>query len=79
MMGGLIVYATVLKWPSIEHFYLASPMPTQDTRVTLLGYPIPIEWEKAETSQGIILIIPTIPFNKMPCDYGWVFKMENLG
>ncbi|XP_053377585.1 alpha-L-fucosidase-like isoform X4 [Mercenaria mercenaria] len=75
---GLAVYAIVLKWPTSDSLYLASPTPTPSTRVTLLGYPTPISWQKSST-EGIYLNVPVIPFNKMPCDYAWVFKMENLG
>ncbi|XP_060572931.1 alpha-L-fucosidase-like isoform X1 [Ruditapes philippinarum] len=78
--GGMNVYALVLKWPSPGDFYLASPTIGTNTKVTLLGYDDPIACRKAPGTKnnGIILTIPAIPFNKMPCDYAWVFKMENL-
>lgn len=75
--GGYDVYAIVLQWPNPGQFYLDSPSPMHNAKVTLLGYPNPIEWKKGP-SKGITLTIPAIPFNQMPCNYAWVFKMENL-
>ncbi|KAL4234690.1 Tissue alpha-L-fucosidase [Mactra antiquata] len=75
--NGLDVFAIVLKWPSPGQLYLKCPMTTEETKVMLLGYGEPIKWEKAKTG-GINLQIPNIPFKSMPCDYAWVFKMENL-
>jgi alpha-L-fucosidase len=45
--------------------------------VSLLGYEgDEFEWTKA--SSGIDILVPTIPFNKMPCDAAWVLKLTNL-
>jgi len=74
----LDVYAIALSWPDPGAFKLAAPTPTAQTTVSLLGYSNPIAWTHASTTQGIVLTIPTIPFNKMPCKYAWVFKMEQL-
>lgn len=76
--GGLDVYAIVLSWPNPGDFLLAAPTPTDQTKVFLLGYTAPITWARTQTTQGIKLTIPAIPFNQMPCKYAWVFKMENL-
>ena len=77
--GNLDVYAIVLDWPNPGDFYLDCPKvsPAQQVKVTLLGYDQTISWV-SEQPKGITLNIPAIPFNKMPCSYAWVFKMENL-
>ncbi|KAH3796504.1 hypothetical protein DPMN_150073 [Dreissena polymorpha] len=77
--GSLDVFAILLHWPDPGKFYLSSPTPTQNTTVTLLGYDTPIKWTaSAAHAQGITVLIPAIPFNKMPCNYAWVLKMQNL-
>ncbi|XP_052223787.1 alpha-L-fucosidase-like isoform X2 [Dreissena polymorpha] len=77
--GSLDVFAILLQWPDPGNFFLGSPTPTQNTEVTLLGYDTPIKWTaSAAHAQGITVLIPAIPFNKMPCNYAWVLKLENL-
>lgn len=75
--NGLSAYAIVLSWPTKNTLYLGAPITTTQTTVSLLGYNNPIQWQKG-ASGGITLQIPPIPPNKMPCDWGWVFKMEML-
>ncbi|XP_052223783.1 alpha-L-fucosidase-like [Dreissena polymorpha] len=77
--GSLDVFAILLQWPDPGKFYLGSPTATQNTTITLLGYDTPIKWTaSAEYAQGITVMIPAIPFNKMPCNYAWVLKLQNL-
>ena len=45
--------------------------------VLFAGYADDIKWSSAGTS-GIVIHTPVIPANKMPCDYAWVFKLQNL-
>ncbi|KAK3585974.1 hypothetical protein CHS0354_038519 [Potamilus streckersoni] len=76
---GTRVYAFVLKWPETDILYLGSPSPSSLTRVTLLGYPSPIPWRiPASQPSGIELLIPVISVNAIPCQWAWVFTMENL-
>lgn len=70
------VYAIVLQWPNTD-LVLGAPSPTETTKVNLLGYPdAEITWSEAKG--GMILHIPVIPFNKMPCQWAWVFKITGL-
>ena len=75
--SGVSVYAIVLKWPGSGHFWLGSPQPTSQTSVTLLGYPQPIAWTEACLG-GLQLTIPVIPADQIPCQWAWVFKLDNL-
>ena len=75
--SGVSVYAILLKWPSSGRLLLGSPQPTGQTSVTLLGYSQPIAWSKGHLG-GLQLTIPTIPANQMPCQWAWVFKLDNL-
>ena len=78
--GSTVVYAIVLDWPEPGGFKLGAPIATKNTAVRLLGYPTHIGWKNPPKigEPGIYLEIPAIPFNRMPCDYAWVFKMYNL-
>ncbi|KAK7493258.1 hypothetical protein BaRGS_00015384 [Batillaria attramentaria] len=75
--GAVSVYAIALKWPSTDALLLGSPEPTPQTTVTLLGYPQPIQWSKGALG-GLSLHLPVIPYNKMPCQWAWVFRLNNL-
>ena len=58
--------------------HLGVPEGTSGTTViTLLGYSGALTWHK-DPKGGIAINIPHIPFNKMPCDWAWVFKMTSL-
>ncbi|KAK7112789.1 hypothetical protein V1264_012181 [Littorina saxatilis] len=74
---GESVYAIVLKWPRSQDFLLASPQPSPQTTVTLLGYSQPIDWSKGKLG-GLELTIPVIPFDQMPCQWAWVFRLDKL-
>ena len=75
---GTDVYAIVLKWPTGEDLVLGAPEPDHhNTAVTLLGYPGEFGFKPGQYS-GMVVKIPPIPFNKMPCKWGWVFKLVGL-
>ncbi|KAK6176151.1 hypothetical protein SNE40_014490 [Patella caerulea] len=71
------VYAITLQWPTGLTFSLAAPMTQPGTTVELLGYPGTFSW-KARAGKGIDIMIPDIPFNKMPCKWAWTFKINGL-
>ncbi|KAL5013416.1 hypothetical protein ScPMuIL_007686 [Solemya velum] len=76
MKPGPVVYATVLTWPG-SNLTLGAPTSTSATVISLLGFPGNLNWKPASPS-GVIINIPPIPINKMPCKWAWVFKMEGL-
>ncbi|KAL5019282.1 hypothetical protein ScPMuIL_005004 [Solemya velum] len=71
------VYAILLSWPEDNILTLGAPITTPKTTVTMLGYKPPLKWA-AKTSAGIMITIPNISINKMPCLWAWVLKFENL-
>ncbi|XP_013393623.1 alpha-L-fucosidase [Lingula anatina] len=75
--NGTAVYAIVLKWPTTNTLTLGAPIPTSGTVVTMLGYAGSFGF-KGIGQQGITIRIPVIPFYEMPCQWGWVFKLEGL-
>ncbi|KAK3612245.1 hypothetical protein CHS0354_039526 [Potamilus streckersoni] len=73
----LSVYAIILDWPTGDTLTLGAPVTSLATTVTLLGYPDMFSWEPGSMG-GITINIPSIPFNKIPCQWAWVFKFQGL-
>ncbi|XP_064595553.1 alpha-L-fucosidase-like [Liolophura sinensis] len=72
-----MVYAIVLDWPQNSTLSLGAVSPTPTTQVTLLGYSGTFSWKKGP-GDGITIVIPPIPANRMPCKWAWVFRFEGL-
>ncbi|CAG2255002.1 FUCA [Mytilus edulis] len=71
------VYAITLNWPD-KYLYLQSPIPVQDqTFVYFLGTEGQLEWTSPPQG-GINITLPYIPYNKMPCHWAWVFRLEGI-
>lgn len=75
---GRVVFAISLVWPENNVLKLLSPIPSQSTEVTMLGYHTPFTWTAGPGGQGIYITIPYIPYNRMPCQWAWVFKMTMI-
>lgn len=74
-----VVYAILLDWPSTEDMLLGAPNCTQSTQVTMLGYEGKFAWKPlAAGRSGIRVSLPSIPVNKLPSKWAWVFKLENV-
>ncbi|XP_059164216.1 alpha-L-fucosidase-like [Physella acuta] len=71
------VYAFVFDWPEIQ-LLLGAVVPSAATEITLLGsYTQQFQWVYTQ-GQGLTIRIPAIPFNEMPCDWLWVFRITNV-
>ena len=75
--NGTNVYGIILSWPQDSTLTLGAPVTTSQTTVTMLGYDGTFKWQ-AHPGGGIVLTIPPIPANKMPCKWAWTFKINNL-
>lgn len=75
---GIVVFGILLAWPENNVLKLVSPIPSQSTKVTMLGYPNSLTWTAGPGGQGIYITIPNIPYNHMPCEWAWVFKMTMI-
>ncbi|KAH9514692.1 Plasma alpha-L-fucosidase [Bulinus truncatus] len=71
------VYAIVYNWPE-GVLKLGSPIPTSQTQVTLLGSYTQTLLYVYMPGQSLNINIPVIPFNLMPCEWLWVFKLTYL-
>ena len=69
------VYAICLTWPGIT-LKLDHPVTTQQTQITMLGYGPAVNWKSAHT--GLVIDVPLISFNELPCRNAWVFKLTGL-
>ncbi|XP_046581905.1 alpha-L-fucosidase-like [Haliotis rubra] len=74
---GISVYAIALRWPKGGKLELAVPQAGPATTVTLLGYPGHFDFQAGATS-GMTITVPAIPSDRMPCQWVWVFKLDNL-
>ena len=74
------IYAIMLKWPSTTVLNLGSPIPSQQTEVSFLGYSDhKFQWvSRNDHASGMHIHLPTIPFNKLPSTEAWVFKITNV-
>jgi len=76
--SGVNVYAIALAWPKGGQLVLGAVSSTPQTVVTMLGYRANLKWSRRGPSGGIVVSVPAIHENEMPCDWAWVFKLENL-
>ncbi|KAK7092594.1 alpha-L-fucosidase-like [Littorina saxatilis] len=75
---GNVVYAILLQWPEGNVLKLGAPQPSTETKVTLIGYKgTPFTFQKG-SGGGMVINIPTITFDQMPGQWGWVLKLEGL-
>lgn len=76
--SGTTVYAISLAWPQDNLLTLAAATATSQTTVSMLGYKEPLKWTSLGPSGGIVVSIPSISVDQLPCEWAWVFKLDNL-
>ena len=72
------MYAITLTWPDKGELILAAVTSTTQTKVSMLGYEPSMKWTSREPSGGIVIHVPAIPEDEMPCDWAWVFKLDHI-
>ena len=69
------VYAIATQKYPYPKLQLKAPIASASTEVSLLGY----GKVSFSSSGGIMTInVPLIPFDEMPCQYAYVFKITNV-
>lgn len=71
------VYAILTFWPENNQIILGAPVTTTKTRISMIGVETPLKWSLYR-NKILIIELPILPVNKMPCQWAWVIKMENL-
>jgi len=76
--ANTVVYAFVLKWPDDNQLELASPKPTAQTKVTLLGYNRTVLTVKPLQPSGMTVDLSSVQWTRLPSLWAWVLKLEYL-
>lgn len=71
---GKDIFAIVPKWPK-ETLVIRNMRATENTIVTLLGSDLKIEFEQKE--KDLILHVPNLTPDELPCKYAYTFKISN--
>ena len=58
-----------------ETIHLSTLCPDKGAKITIPGTTKELKWKKA--GEGFDIIIPKNLQNNPPCDYAWVFKVQN--
>ena len=75
---GKLVYAFFTQWPDNDQLELSGVLPTDKTRISLVGYSAAtMKWSKREGG-GMVVSIPQLTPAKLPCEWAWALKMENV-
>ena len=56
---------------------LGAVQPSADMTVSMLGLSQPVHWEK-HTEGGIVIDMSIIPYDKLPCQWVWTFRLVNV-
>jgi len=73
------VYAISLAWPKDGQLILGAVSATRHTTVTMLGYGTKgFKWDSRGAHRGIVVHVPAIHLNEVPCRWAWVFKLVNV-
>lgn len=70
------VFAVLLKWPHDGLVMLGEPVVTlQSSKVELLGFG-PVQWEMVKP-KGLWVLLPTLSYSQMPCQWAWTLKITS--
>lgn len=72
------VYAILLEWPDSNLIKFGAPITSEDTTVSMLGYPETLLWTAGTFGEGVNIQIPYMSVKTMPCQWAWTFKMTGL-
>ncbi|XP_064470291.1 plasma alpha-L-fucosidase-like [Ornithodoros turicata] len=72
--SGEVVYAFVLHWPPGSELSLGGVQLEEGARIRMLGKDDDIKWVSA--GQKIVVHLPTMTIDMLPCQWAWVLKIE---
>ncbi|XP_053310592.1 tissue alpha-L-fucosidase [Spea bombifrons] len=71
------VYAVFLRWPEDNILKLASPKPTPNTAVKMLGFTADLHW-KSSPEGGLVIQLPSIPPGTFLVEYGCTLRLQGV-
>ncbi|XP_034502360.1 tissue alpha-L-fucosidase [Ailuropoda melanoleuca] len=74
---GAAVYAIFLHWPDDGVLYLASPVTTSTTQITMLGIEKDLKWS-TDPEEGLLVYLPQLPLFTLPVEIGWTIKLTGV-
>ncbi|CAB9528560.1 Tissue alpha-L-fucosidase [Seminavis robusta] len=82
-----VLYALFTEWPEDSKLQLKSPVPTESTKVHMLGLPsarkesIDLRWShRGEASKaGMTIQLPALTPRNIPCQYAWILALTGIG
>ena len=69
------VYAILPRFPQ-GSFTLKNIQSTPKTKVSLLGLNKKIQWK--QKGKDLLITMPSVSFDEVPCDYAWTLKLEKV-
>ena len=69
------LYAIVKRWPGQE-LVLSAPKPSPNATVEMLGMPGPLKWGARDGT--MVIIVPQIAPDELPCEHAYVFKLTGV-
>ena len=69
------VYAILPRFPQ-GSFTLKNVQSTPKTKVSLLGLNKKIQWK--QKGKDLLITMPSVSFDEVPCDYAWTLKLEKV-
>ncbi|XP_074161962.1 tissue alpha-L-fucosidase-like isoform X3 [Sminthopsis crassicaudata] len=71
------VYAFFTSWPQNRVVQLNSPIPTESTKVTMLGVPKLLKWSESSMGKGLIIALPEFSPNIANMKI-WTLKLQDV-
>ncbi|XP_051844195.1 tissue alpha-L-fucosidase [Antechinus flavipes] len=72
-----VVYVFYSDWPQEGMLLLTSPVPTNVTRVSMLGVPGFLKWSQASVDQGLLVYLPQLSPDILKMKV-WTLKLEEV-
>uniref|UniRef100_A0A672FF84 Alpha-L-fucosidase n=1 Tax=Salarias fasciatus TaxID=181472 RepID=A0A672FF84_SALFA len=72
---GSSVYATLTANPPKPSLQLLEPKTSASTKVTLLGFPVPLPWTPLQPGVGLTILLPNLPFTAAQA---WTLRLDGV-
>jgi alpha-L-fucosidase len=73
---GSTLYAITTKW--FNQLVLPDPIPGPKTRIRMLGIEQNLDWFLSNTTNHLVVNVPSLTPDIIPCQHSWAFVLEQL-